>query len=261
MKTFLVLPMLLAAILLACLFDNPSNAQNKSDQFEMPVISSLPAGKAAPEKSKVSTRPVLYFLIMDKCASCDRLTGEIVNRGDRARWLLQHYRPVVVTVNKVPSVMSSNGSQFPWPDGCWKAGGSPLKALTDYLGYKEPKKVGVRDLLKMNADLVLSEASGVAQPVICIPSSGEPINTQGDFLEDDSEPLQFDDNAERQPRSAIVDLPRVVDGAALKPENGWKFTIDGESWSFNGMHGQDTHTQTVLLTKSGVTKNAGRVHF
>ncbi|QDU03138.1 hypothetical protein V6x_28500 [Gimesia chilikensis] len=262
MKTYLVLPVALVAIALLCLPESQTKAQNKSDRFEMPVTSSQPAGKAAPAKTDVKEQPVLYFLVMDNCAPCLRLKGEITARSDRARWLLNHYKTVIVTVNSVPAVMSSNGSQFKWPDECWKPDGSPLKALTDRLGYKakESGKVGIRDLLKANADLVLSEFSGVAQPVVCTPQTGQPINTQGDFLEDDPEPLQFDDNAERQPRSAIIDLPRVVDGSALKPENGWRFTIDGETWSFNGFQGRDTNVQTVLLTMNGTTKNAGRVN-
>lgn len=263
MKTFLILPLLLVSILLACLFDSPSNAQNKSDQFQIPVTSSQPAGKATPSKPAVGKQPVLYFLVMDNCGPCLRLKGELISGTDRARWLLSNYKTLVVTVNNVPTVMSSNGSKFAWPEGCWEPDASPLKALTDRLGYKEKEKdkVGIRDLMKANDELVLSEASGVSQAVVCTPPTGEPINTYGDFLEDDQEELQIDQNAEAQPRSAIVDLPRVVDGSAFICEEGWKFLIDGETWSFNGFKGRDTNTQTVLLTMSGIRHNTGRARF
>lgn len=264
MKTYLVLPVALVAIALLCLPESQTKAQNKSDRFEMPVTSSQPAGKAAPAKTDVKEQPVLYFLVMDNCAPCLQLKGEITARSDRARWLLNHYKTYFVTVNSLPSVMSSNGSQFKWPDECWKPGGSPLKALTDRLGYKakESGKVGIRDLIKANADLVLSEFSGVAQPVVCTPPTGQPINTQGDFLEDDPEGLRIEKNSEYQPRTAVIDLPRVVDGTALKPENGWRFTINGETWSFNGFQGRDSNVQTVLLTMSSTNgKNTGRIHM
>jgi len=261
MKTFYILPMLLAASLLAFLIDSPSNAQNKSDQFEMPVSSPAPAAERTQTKAEVDQLPTLYVLSIDGCAPCARFKNEIISRTDRARWLLNHHKVLLVKISRYPTVMAENGSQFEWPAECWKADQSPLKALTDHLGFKEKDKVGIRDLMKANDELVLSEASGVSQAVVCTPPTGEPINTYGDFLEDDQEELQIDQNSEVQPRSAIVDLPRVVDGSAFICEEGWKFLIDGETWSFNGFKGRDTNTQTVLLTMSGVNHNTGRLRF
>ena len=262
MKTFLALPMLLVFILLACLFDSPSNAQNKSDQFEMPVASTAPGAGEAQSKAEVDKLPTLYILSIEGCAPCERFRNEIIARTDHARWLLNHHKVLLIKIKGFPSVMYGNGEQFIWPDGCWKADASPLKALTSHLGYKKEKdKVGIRDLMKANDDLVLSEASGVSQAVVCTPPTGAPINTYGDFLEDDQEELQIDQNSEAQPRTAIVDLPRVVDGSAFICEEGWKFVIDGETWSFNGFKGRDANTQTILLTMSGVNHNTGRLRF
>lgn len=254
MKTFLILPMLLAAILLACLFDSPSNAQNKSDQFAMPVASTpstAPDAEATPAKTETAKPPYIYVLTTNNCAPCERLKGELISRNDRAKWLIRNHTVLLIKVNGFPAVMAGNGSQFSWPAECWQPDGSPLKALTDKLGYKKEKdKVGIKDLMKANADLVLSEASGVAQDVVCISPAGTQITVQGDFLEDDHEPLEVKRNAEKLPRTALLDLPRVISGIT-EFSREWEFQIDGETWQFNGFKGKDTNVQTVMLMIPG----------
>ncbi|QDV50850.1 thioredoxin domain-containing protein [Gimesia fumaroli] len=258
MKTFLVLPALLIAIGVCCLIDSPSNAHNNSDQFKMPVVQASPAAQPARAKKQ----PTLYILTRQDCAPCKRFEGEVVSRSERAKWLLKNYKVLLIDVAGFPAVMDRGGTQFTWPDGCWNKGSSPLRALTDELGFKKEKqKVGIKDLMQANADLVLSDASGIADDVKVYPESGSPFTVKGDFLEDDAEGLRVDKNAESQPRMAIVDLPRVANGTAFNPENGWRFLINGETWSFNGFQGKDANVQTVLLTISDIKRNTGRVHF
>lgn len=251
MKTFVALPILLLTIMLLVLTDSPSNAQNKVDQFEMPL------NGAAPEAAPAKKLPYLYVLVTDNCAPCERLKGEIVGRSERARWLVNNHTVLLVKVVGFPAVMSGNGSQFSWPNEAWERDGSPLKALTDKLGFKEHANVGIQDLINANADLVLSDFSGVAQAVQCIPPTGEPITVYGDFLEEESEDLLVDQNSEKLPRAAIVDLPRVIAGVTAF-ERKWKFLIDGETWLFAGFKGKDTNVQTVMLTMPGQEKFTGR---
>ncbi|QDT95549.1 thioredoxin domain-containing protein [Gimesia aquarii] len=246
MKTYLVLISLIIVIAVTFLCSTSDAQQNKSDQFEMPIVRSSPAGKA----SQAKKLPTLYILTSSGCAPCERFKNEILGRSERARWLLNNHKILYVNVSGFPSVMSTNGSQFTWPAGCWNRDASPLKALTDKLGFKEKKTVGIKDLEKMNADLILSDFSGISQEVQCIPPNGhlitEPIHVQGDFLEDENAALQVDRNSEKIERTAVVDLPRIIEGSP-EFDREWSFVIDNETWLFNGVGGKEANVQTVLL--------------
>lgn len=261
MKTYLVSLALMLVIGLAGFFASESNAHN-SDQFEMPTIKSATANTPETAKPAAKKLPVLYILTRKNCAPCERFKVEVVSRSERAKWFLKNYKVLLIDVSGFPTVMDRAGTQFTWPDGCWDQDGSPLRALTDELGFKkETQKVGIKELMQDNANLVLSDASGVADDVTVYPESGSSFAVKGDFLEDDAEDLRIDKNSESQPRTAIVDLPRVANGEAFIPDNGWRFLINGETWSFNGFQGRDPHVQTVLLTISDIKRNTGRVHF
>jgi len=257
MKSSLFLITLLAVIATTALCGTTDAQQNKSDQFEMPITSSSPAAKPTPRKKQ----PTIFVLTIANCAPCARLKGEIAGGSAEAKWLLNNYQVMFVKVNGYPTVMDSRGNQMSWTVKAWQPGGSPLKDITDKLKSKEKKSVGINDLIKANAKLVLSDFSGVAQEVICIPPSGESIDpVQGDFLEDEAEDLRVDGNSEKLHRTAIVDLPRVIDGVTAF-ERKWKFLINGETWLFDGFKGRDTNVQTVMLSMPGIKKNTGKATF
>lgn len=254
MKTYIVAVALLLTIGASFLFSDESKAQNKTDL----VVASAAAGKAAPAKTAAKKLPSLYILVTNNCGPCERLKQEIFDRGDRARWLIENHKLLLVKVDGFPAIMASNGSQFEWPAECWKRDGSPLKALTDYLGFKEKesKKVGINDLARMNAELVLSDFSGVSQPVTCIAPDGTEYPVQGDFLEDEANPLQVDGNSETQSRTALVDLPVDIEGSPAFARK-WTFRVNSETWQFNGFKGRDVNVQTVMLKIPGQEKYTG----
>lgn len=255
---YLVIPALLVAIALICLAGSTLKADQKADQFEKPAVTSSKPAADQQQQPKAKKLPTLYILTTDNCGPCERFKNEILARDERAKWLIRNHKLLIVSVDGFPSVMASNGSQFTWPAGCWERSGSPLKALTDYLGYKkEASKVGINDLAEANANLVLSDASGVAQDVVCISPSGTEYSVKGDFLEDEAEPLHVDVNSEKQPRTALVDLPRTITGIAAF-ERKWKFRINSETWEFNGFKGKDADVQTVMLLIPGQEKITGR---